>query len=285
MCLNAGTDPPDSNRPVGASRAEACIDPAPFTPPVLPGSQQLLADAVATAIGVNYDCMLPLETKAQGKRPAGHSSHHRNHSSHSRVSGHNRGLGSGAYTTEGSAGSSHGPWGGVADPRGARRKFASRYSAHAADPTPDHVKSLCTQLRDAAGPSERALLHVCGRGTPRPTSRGELWAFDATFSQYLPVPVTDMWRWASGCDTLMPAQGSGGAAGISRQGSAGRADAAAAAADDAAAIAAGASTVPGLSFAPVTMVLDSDCAARVIPALANAVRRSEENERQVLRQW
>lgn len=71
MCLNAGTDPPDSNKPAGASRAEACMDPAPFTPPVQAGSQQLLADSVAAAVSVNYDCALPLESKARFRKGGG----------------------------------------------------------------------------------------------------------------------------------------------------------------------------------------------------------------------
>ena len=36
---------------------------------------------------------------------------------------------------------------------------------------------------------ERVLLHFNGHGVPRPTAAGELWVFNKTYTQYVPLPV------------------------------------------------------------------------------------------------
>jgi regulatory associated protein of mTOR len=62
------------------------------------------------------------------------------------------------------------------------------------DPTMDEVKKLCTSLRRNAK-EERVLLHYNGHGVPRPTSNGEIWVFNRTYTQYIPLSVYDLQTW------------------------------------------------------------------------------------------
>ncbi|XP_063240592.1 LOW QUALITY PROTEIN: regulatory-associated protein of mTOR [Bacillus rossius redtenbacheri] len=62
------------------------------------------------------------------------------------------------------------------------------------DPTVEDVKKLCTSLRRNAK-DERVLFHYNGHGVPRPTSNGELWVFNKTYTQYIPLSVYDLQTW------------------------------------------------------------------------------------------
>jgi WD40 repeat protein len=62
------------------------------------------------------------------------------------------------------------------------------------DPTSENVQAVALALRRAAG-HERALLHINGHGVPSPTPQGELWAFDAQYTQYVPISVHLLKRW------------------------------------------------------------------------------------------
>ncbi len=83
----------------------------------------------------------------------------------------------------------------------------------ALDPTVEDVRNLCFSMRRAAK-SERLLLHYNGLGVPRPTSNGEIWVFDKHHRQYIPLPITDLKKWAgkpslivldcSGAGALLP---------------------------------------------------------------------------------
>ena len=82
----------------------------------------------------------------------------------------------------------------------------ARYRAHL-DPTLDDVKKLATGARRAAR-AERVLLHYNGHGVPRPTSNGEVWVFNKSYTQYIPLSVYDL-RGGSGrrpstCSTAPP---------------------------------------------------------------------------------
>jgi regulator-associated protein of mTOR len=63
------------------------------------------------------------------------------------------------------------------------------------DPTLDDVKKLATGCRRAAR-GERVLLHYNGHGVPRPTANGEVWVFNANYTQYVPLPLADVIAWA-----------------------------------------------------------------------------------------
>ena len=69
------------------------------------------------------------------------------------------------------------------------------------DPTADDVKRLCTSIRRKAK-DEPCLLHYNGHGVPRPTTNGEIWVFNKTFTQYIPVSLIDLHSWLGG-PTLM----------------------------------------------------------------------------------
>lgn len=62
------------------------------------------------------------------------------------------------------------------------------------DPTVDDVKKLCITCRKNAK-SERVLLHYNGHGVPRPTVNGEIWVFNKSYTQYIPLSVYDVQTW------------------------------------------------------------------------------------------
>ncbi|EDO47933.1 predicted protein [Nematostella vectensis] len=62
------------------------------------------------------------------------------------------------------------------------------------DPTVEEVKKLCTSLRRNAK-EERVLFHYNGHGVPRPTVNGEIWVFNKSYTQYIPLSVYDLQTW------------------------------------------------------------------------------------------
>ncbi|KAL2479311.1 Regulatory-associated protein of TOR 1 [Abeliophyllum distichum] len=62
------------------------------------------------------------------------------------------------------------------------------------DPTVDEVKKLCTTCRKYAK-SERVLFHYNGHGVPKPTANGEIWLFNKSYTQYIPLPISDLDSW------------------------------------------------------------------------------------------
>ena len=62
------------------------------------------------------------------------------------------------------------------------------------DPTTEDMKKLCISCRRNAK-NERVLLHYNGHGVPRPTSNGEIWVFNKSYTQYIPLSVYDLQLW------------------------------------------------------------------------------------------
>nr|XP_018672805.1 regulatory-associated protein of mTOR-like isoform X1 [Ciona intestinalis] len=62
------------------------------------------------------------------------------------------------------------------------------------DPTVEDVKRLCTSLRRNAK-EERVLFHYNGHGVPKPTANGEIWVFNKTYTQYIPLSIFDLQTW------------------------------------------------------------------------------------------
>ncbi|XP_062167404.1 regulatory-associated protein of TOR 1 isoform X1 [Alnus glutinosa] len=62
------------------------------------------------------------------------------------------------------------------------------------DPTVEEVKKLCNTCRRAAK-SERVLFHYNGHGVPKPTANGEIWLFNRSYTQYIPLPIRDLDSW------------------------------------------------------------------------------------------
>ncbi|KAL8262293.1 hypothetical protein R6Q59_026342 [Mikania micrantha] len=62
------------------------------------------------------------------------------------------------------------------------------------DPTVEEVKKLCTTCRKYAK-SERVLFHYNGHGVPKPTANGEIWFFNKSYTQYIPLPISDLDLW------------------------------------------------------------------------------------------
>ncbi|KAF8509765.1 raptor N-terminal caspase like domain-containing protein [Hysterangium stoloniferum] len=62
------------------------------------------------------------------------------------------------------------------------------------DPSVDDTRKFCINLRKLAQ-DERVLFSYNGHGVPRPTPSGELWVFNKTYSQYIPVSLWDLQQW------------------------------------------------------------------------------------------
>uniref|UniRef100_A0A2C9JG35 Raptor N-terminal CASPase-like domain-containing protein n=1 Tax=Biomphalaria glabrata TaxID=6526 RepID=A0A2C9JG35_BIOGL len=62
------------------------------------------------------------------------------------------------------------------------------------DPTVEEMKKLCVSLRRNAK-EERVLFHYIGHGVPKPTSNGEIWVFNKSYTQYIPLSLYDLQIW------------------------------------------------------------------------------------------
>ncbi|WOL04841.1 regulatory-associated protein of TOR 2 [Canna indica] len=62
------------------------------------------------------------------------------------------------------------------------------------DPTVEEVKKLCNTCRKYAR-TERVLFHYNGHGVPKPTANGEIWVFNKSYTQYIPLPVSELDSW------------------------------------------------------------------------------------------
>lgn len=69
----------------------------------------------------------------------------------------------------------------------------AKYKMHL-DPTTDDVKKLVTSCRRSAK-GERVLFHYNGHGVPRPTANGEIWVFNKSYTQYIPLSIYDLQSW------------------------------------------------------------------------------------------
>ena len=43
--------------------------------------------------------------------------------------------------------------------------------------------------------NERVLFHYNGHGVPRPTANGEVWVFNKSYTQYIPLSMYDLQTW------------------------------------------------------------------------------------------
>lgn len=62
------------------------------------------------------------------------------------------------------------------------------------DPTAEELKKLLTTLRRSSK-DDRVLFHYNGHGVPKPTKGGEIWVFNKSFTQYIPVSIYDVQAW------------------------------------------------------------------------------------------
>ena len=62
------------------------------------------------------------------------------------------------------------------------------------DPTHEEMKKYSTTLRRAAK-DERILFHYNGHGVPKPTESGEIWVFNKSYTQYIPISLFDLQSW------------------------------------------------------------------------------------------
>jgi regulator-associated protein of mTOR len=62
------------------------------------------------------------------------------------------------------------------------------------DPSIDEARRFCVNLRKTAK-DERLCFYYNGHGVPKPTPSGELWVFNKTYSQYIPVSLYDLQTW------------------------------------------------------------------------------------------
>ena len=69
----------------------------------------------------------------------------------------------------------------------------AKYRIHL-DPTTEDVKKVAISCRRTAK-NERVLFHYNGHGVPRPTANGEIWVFNKSYTQYIPLSVYDLQTW------------------------------------------------------------------------------------------
>ncbi|KAM7296498.1 regulatory-associated protein of mTOR [Ixodes scapularis] len=62
------------------------------------------------------------------------------------------------------------------------------------DPTVEEVKKLCSSLRRNSK-EDRVLFHYNGHGVPKPTVNGEIWVFNRSYTQYIPLSMYDLQQW------------------------------------------------------------------------------------------
>lgn len=62
------------------------------------------------------------------------------------------------------------------------------------DPYSEDLRRMCSNLRRNAK-DDRILLHYNGHGVPQPTQSGEIWVFNRTYTQYIPVSLYDLQNW------------------------------------------------------------------------------------------
>ncbi|KAI9595572.1 raptor N-terminal caspase like domain-containing protein [Syncephalis fuscata] len=62
------------------------------------------------------------------------------------------------------------------------------------DPAVEAAKKLCCALRRSTR-EDRILFHYNGHGVPKPTTSGEIWVFNKSYTQYIPVSLYDLQSW------------------------------------------------------------------------------------------
>jgi regulator-associated protein of mTOR len=62
------------------------------------------------------------------------------------------------------------------------------------DPTTEDTRKLCISLRKTAK-NERVLFHYNAHGVPKPTQNGEIWVFNKSYTQYIPMSMYDLQAW------------------------------------------------------------------------------------------
>ena len=58
-----------------------------------------------------------------------------------------------------------------------------------------YMKSHATETASHGVQNERVLFHYNGHGVPRPTANGEIWVFNKSYTQYIPMSVYDLQAW------------------------------------------------------------------------------------------
>ncbi|KAL7423216.1 Target of rapamycin complex 1 subunit kog1 [Cryptotrichosporon argae] len=73
----------------------------------------------------------------------------------------------------------------------------------------EEMKKVAVSLRKNAR-EERALFYYNGHGVPKPTSGGEIWVFNKSYTQYIPVGLVDLQDWlGSPCIYIWECSGAG----------------------------------------------------------------------------
>ncbi|EJD01108.1 uncharacterized protein FOMMEDRAFT_21560 [Fomitiporia mediterranea MF3/22] len=62
------------------------------------------------------------------------------------------------------------------------------------DPSYEETQKFCQNLRKVAK-DDRCLFYYNGHGVPKPTPSGELWVFNRSYSQYIPVSLIEIQNW------------------------------------------------------------------------------------------
>ncbi|KAL7747194.1 Target of rapamycin complex 1 subunit kog1 [Sorochytrium milnesiophthora] len=155
VCLNIGIDPPDVAKPTQCARLEAWIDPLTF------------GNGPVTAVPANAGGAAALANASVN-------------AANGAMSGNNpqRALETVAKNLQ----LQYELW----QPK-ARFKLAL-------DPAIEDTKKAALSARRNAK-DDRVLFHYNGHGVPKPTSSGELWVFNKSYTQYIPLSIYDLQTW------------------------------------------------------------------------------------------
>ncbi|WVQ80682.1 hypothetical protein IAT38_002787 [Cryptococcus sp. DSM 104549] len=83
-----------------------------------------------------------------------------------------------------------------------------KYRPHL-DPTIEDAKRQCMSMRNSTK-DERVVFYYNGHGVPRPTPSGEIWVFNKTYTQYIPISLYDLQEWlGSPCIYIWECSGAG----------------------------------------------------------------------------
>ena len=73
------------------------------------------------------------------------------------------------------------------------------------DPTVEALHRACRRQRREAR-DEALLFHFCGHGVPAPSELGEIWLFNDSYTEYVPVRAADVAEWLGGPGGPVPSR-------------------------------------------------------------------------------
>ncbi|CAL5222212.1 g4544 [Coccomyxa viridis] len=172
LCLNIGVDPPDVIKISPCARLECWVDPLSMQPPKA-------LETIGKNLQAQYERWQPrakykthLDPTMDDVKKLAISC--RRTAKNERVLFHYNGHG-------------------VQQPN---ERVLFHYNGHGVQqPVQRGAASRSLMLANSLRHNERVLFHYNGHGVPRPTANGEIWVFNKSYTQYIPMSVYDLQAW------------------------------------------------------------------------------------------